>query len=319
MKKIVLFVFCWWVAQGGRAQYPPPAGELGSTAIHADSSIFIGWATSCQVLRGYININDTTTTANGSNRASYGTPENALGKADNQVVSLGDKGVAILTFYPFEIFDGPGFDFAIFENGFSNSFLELALVEVSSDGEHFYRFPAHSLTQTITQVGPFDTLDARLINNLAGKYRALYGTPFDLSDLTDMPRDEKQHIKYVRIIDVGGSIDSSFGTKDAFGNLINDPFPTPFASCGFDLDALGIIHGFAFLPEINTSTLFYPNPVTDYIFLKINTEKIELFDLTGRIEIVYSQPPSRIDLSKLLPGTYIMQINDQVSTLLIKK
>jgi hypothetical protein len=50
----------------------------------------------------------------------------------------------------------------------------------------------------------------------------------------------------VRIIDVVGSIDPAFGTRDSLGNLINEPFPTPFSSSGFDLDAVGVIHA---IPE----------------------------------------------------------------------
>jgi hypothetical protein len=50
----------------------------------------------------------------------------------------------------------PGYDFAIFENGFpfgSGSFyLELAFVEVSSDGKHFVRFNAISNTDTTQQI-----------------------------------------------------------------------------------------------------------------------------------------------------------------------
>jgi hypothetical protein len=34
------------------AQFDPPAGEVGSKAIHRDSSIFKAWATGCEVVRG---------------------------------------------------------------------------------------------------------------------------------------------------------------------------------------------------------------------------------------------------------------------------
>lgn len=319
MKKLLVILLCWWVAQGGRAQYPPPAGQPGSTAIHADSSIFIGWATTCEVIRGYVNISDTSIIASGSNRASYGLPEYALGKADNQVVSLGDGGIALVSFYPLEIFDGPGFDFAVFENGFSDSFLELAFVEVSADGEHYYRFPAHSLTPTLQQVGPFDTLDARLLNNLAGKYRAFYGTPFDLAELTAMPENEKQHVRFVRIIDVVGSINPSYGSIDAYGNLINDPFPTSFASGGFDLDAVGIIHAKTFIPEQIENFTLYPNPSYDFIYLSLKVQKVEIFDSSGRIVLTQIPDSSKIDVSSLQTGTYILRINNTWSFLLVKQ
>ena len=38
------------------------------------------------------------------------------------------------------------------------------------------------------------------------------------------------NVTEVRITDVVGSIDPWYGTRDSLGNLINDPFKTPFAS-----------------------------------------------------------------------------------------
>ena len=117
--------------------------------------------------------------------ASFGLVDNALGKSDatianpNPVVSLGDGGHITLSFAT-PITNGPGADFAVFENGFADSFLELAFVEVSSDGTNFFRFPSHSLTSTGAQVASFGTLDTTNIDGLAGKYRAGFGTPFDL-------------------------------------------------------------------------------------------------------------------------------------------
>jgi hypothetical protein len=132
------------------AQFPPPAGQPGTTAIHKDSSAIRAWATGIEVTRGYINISDPTQTHEGSNYASFGVPENALGPATGNsvdVVSLGDGGVATLTFAR-PIKNGSGPDFCVFENAFSDTYLELAFVEVSSDGVRFVRFPAISLTQT---------------------------------------------------------------------------------------------------------------------------------------------------------------------------
>jgi hypothetical protein len=39
-----------------------------------------------------------------------------------------------------------------------------------------------------------------------------------------------------------GSLNPSYGTKDALGRFINDPWPTAFESGGFDLDAVGVMH-----------------------------------------------------------------------------
>ena len=100
-------------SQHAIAQFAPAAGQPGSTALRADSSCFINWASQCHVQRGLkqINLPD-------SGYASVGTAQSAIGQAStNGVVSLGDGGVATLTFNP-PISDGNGFDFDIFENTF---------------------------------------------------------------------------------------------------------------------------------------------------------------------------------------------------------
>ncbi len=229
-------------AQSG--PFAPAAGQLGSTAISKDSAIWELWGTGLEVQRGWINISDPSEEDMGSKFASFGRVANALGKASGntvEVISLGDGGVATYTFDA-PLVDGPGWDFAVFENGFLDTYLELAFVEVSSDGKNFFRFPAVSLTDDTQQIGPFGALDPTYINQLAGKYRVGFGTPFDLAELPADSLLDKTAIRFVRIIDVVGSIDPAFGSMDSEGNMINDLFPTPFASGGFDLEALGLIH-----------------------------------------------------------------------------
>lgn len=235
------------------AQFAPAAGMSGTTAVHKDSSIIAEWATGCVVVRGYIDISNpakTYTQADQtSNYAFYGQPAHALGPADGIIntVSLGDGGTATLTF-AHAIRNGAGPDFVVFENGFRESippqlyFLELAFVEVSSDGSRFVRFPATSLTPADAQVGTYDQLNPEHLHNLAGKYVANYGTPFDLEDLSDSTGIDFQRITHIRIVDVVGNINEPYATRDAQGNRVNDPWPTPFWSAGFDLDAVGVIH-----------------------------------------------------------------------------
>ncbi len=229
--------------------YAPAADVIGSTAIPFDSTLFAGWATGFQdLVRGPVKIDQP-----GMGFASYGSGADVLGPADAQndslpVMSLGDGGRITLTFAK-PIRNGPGADFAVFENGFGDNFLELAFVEVSSNGTTFFRFPSVSLTQTTTQVGAFDqVLDPTDLYNLAGKYRRGFGTPFDLSELAGTAGLDVNAVTHVRIVDVVGSIDPLYGTRDSLGNLINDPWATAFGSGGFDLDAVGAIN-FATLPE----------------------------------------------------------------------
>jgi hypothetical protein len=54
----------------------------------------------------------------------------------------------------------------------------------------------------------------------------------------------------VRIVDVVGSL--TLGSVDSLGNVVNDPYPTAFASGGFDLDAVGVLHA---VPEPATVVL----------------------------------------------------------------
>lgn len=229
--------------------YAPAADQTGSTAIAFDSTSIVGWASGVQELvRGPVDISQPSL---GS--ATYGSGANALGQADAQndslpVVSLGDGGRITLTFAA-PIRNGSGADFCVFENGFGDNFLELAFVEVSSDGANFFRFNAVSRTQTTTQVGAFDqVLDPTDLYDLAGKYRRGFGTPFDLAELAGTAGLDISNVTQVRIVDVVGSIDSRYGTRDSLGNLINDPWPTAFQSGGFDLDAVGVLN-FAPVPE----------------------------------------------------------------------
>jgi len=294
-------------------QYPPPAGQPGTTAMSEDSSVFISWAKYCKVHRGYVKISDTLFLYNGSNKATYGDEYYGVGKANDSVVSLGDGGYATLSFDP-PIMNGTGFDFAVFENAINDSFLELAFVEVSSDGIRYVRFPSVSLTQTNTQVGTFGSLDATKINNLAGKYRSTYGTPFDLDELKDSSGIDLNHIIRVSIVDVVGCIQPPYATYDSQGHIVNDPWPTPFWSCGFDLDAVGVIHaGVQGVETHNTLDSYidiFPNPVITSVKMSGRQSRmftVTLHDITGRVMMRIAQPSllSNLDLSLLPAGIYM--------------
>ena len=234
-----------------RADYDPQIGQPGSLGITHTSSAITEWSSSLvSINRGPRDLSNPS-----SPPASYGNPLNTLGVNGDgtRVVSLGDGG-SITVGFDRPIVNGAGADFAVFENGFLSgaaglAYLELGTVAVSSDGIHFFTFAAVSLTQTTTQVGAFDSIDARNLNNLAGKYIAGYGTGFDLSELAGVsPFLNVNDVIEVRVTDVVGSIDPRYGTRDSLGNLINDPFTTPFASSGFDFNGIGVLNAAA-LPE----------------------------------------------------------------------
>jgi len=238
------------------APFAPAAGEAGSTAVAHDDENIATWADGYEAYQPGTDVD-----------SSWKEPREALGPAgtdSGKVVVLGRGGEITLTF-PHPVTDGPGFDFALFENGFSDSFLELAYVEVSSDGLHFVRFPAYSLTPG--PVTSFGTIDPGLITGLASKYRLGYGTPFDLSLLREahaaamekeewkgpaepefsqqyrddfvanFPHIDLQHITHIRIVDIPG--DGS--ARDAEGFSIYDPYPTSITA-GFDLDGVAAMN-----------------------------------------------------------------------------
>ncbi len=214
-------------------------GTEGCTAIRFDSSIVAAWATGCTVVRGPVDITDPD-----GPKVRYGTEDAGVGPASaltTAAVSLGDGGTATLTFAePIHNIAGP--DFAVFENSFDDHFLELAFVEVSSDGVNFVRFPASSLTQTETQLS--GNLDPTLLNNLAGKYRVGYGTPFDLEELRGSEGLDIDRVTHVRLVDVVGTIDPQYATRDYKGRIVNDPWPTRdtiWASGGFDLTGVAVL------------------------------------------------------------------------------
>jgi hypothetical protein len=204
-------------------------------------------------------------------------------------------------------------------------------VEVSSDGQRFVRFPAVSLSSSVTQVGSFEYIDARKIHNLAGKYVANYGTPFDLEDVKDSAGLDVSRITHVRIVDVVGLIDPEYATYDILGNPVNDPWSTDFASGGFDLDAVGVIHQNiteGIIAAANTPTLsVFPNPAqtNQEISIQLNSDLTEetllhVFNAAG--SLVMSQYVSgnnaSISTQGLESGIYMIKMSNSVGTFVEK-
>lgn len=302
-----------------KAQFPPGAGVEGSTAIPADSPSFQAWATACNLERGPLQIDQPEL-----GLATQGIAADAIGMADNVILSLGDGGIATLQFAT-PIMDGEGWDFAVFENGFAvldAYFLELAFVEVSSNGIDFVRFPATSLSDTSNQVESFDLLNPEKLHNLAGKYEANYGVPFDLNELVSFPELDIMNITHVRIIDVVGSLDAAYASYDSGNRKINDPWPTPFPSSGFDLDAVGVIHqnvGTTTQRLIREALEVFPNPVNknqDVWIGKGKNDKIEDFVVIGTNgAIVFHandlQFPIRWHIPPLAAGGYTLKLKSK--------
>ena len=260
MNRVSLLIFLPCFASYGfvtPADFPfaPAAEEPGSTAVTMTDPALVAWAEEVVRIRYGEGVDE-----------SFRTPERALGPASGgsyDVVSLGRGGEIVVGFSE-PIRNGPGPDFAIFENAFSDDFLELAWVEVSSDGETFVRFPNYSATAE--PVGAFGAVDPAKVHGLAGKYRAGFGTPFDLEALAEahaaavdgsdpfsgayrshllvtFPGVDLEKIRIIRLIDIpgDGSAESAAGDATGKGFPIYDPYPT-LGSAGFDLDAVGVFH-----------------------------------------------------------------------------
>jgi len=282
MNRIVFLLFFFLSIQSFGQSFAPAPGQSGSTAIYKDSSIIVNWATGIELSRGYMNIANTS-----AGYASFGEESYALGAAEGDgtmVVSLGDSGVATLTFSS-PITNLPGFDFAIFENGFANNYMEFAHVEVSSDGINFFRFQSVSETPLSPQMSNFSFGDCRYVNNLAGKYRQGYGTPFDLEELAPILSLDVNAITHVRLIDVIGSTDSSIGSTDSFGTMINDNYPTEFPSGGFDLDGVAVLHELpASITEQNLYLKLFPNPTKGILtIITEDSAQIKIWNLFGQL------------------------------------
>ncbi len=242
---LIFCALCVFGTASPAGHYAPAAGKSGSTAIAKNSTLIKGWAT------GYNNY------APGTNvDVTWRDPTKALGAAQGtsfDVVALGDAGRITLTVNG-SIFNGPGWDFAVFENSFSDIFLEFAFVEVSSNGRRFFRFPSFSFTPGA--VSAFGAVDPTNIDGLAGKYRQGFGTPFDLGLFRGVRGLNVNHITHVRLVDVlgNGSERDNWPTSLGGPHRIYDPYRTT-GSGGFDLDALGVRYLKAAVPAAGGAIL----------------------------------------------------------------
>lgn len=324
MKSFLYILILLFAHSVCNAQFAPQASLAGSTAIHKDSSIILDWASDCIIHRGWIDVADTTL-----GKVSSGDSSRALGIADADVVSLGDGGEAIL-YFSNPLVNGDGPDFAIFENGFRNpvdsneAFLELATVEVSNNGINYFPFLAQCHNDTVLQIpGAGTYMDARKVHNLAGKYVTYFGTPFDLDELSMILSLDVNNIQYVKIKDVTGSLASPFCTRDGNAQLINDPYPTPFATGGFDLDAVAVIHhkfptAVQNIPTIQEE-LFYPNPATTRIYFK-NADYTKYSILSSEGKLVSEGSASKeINIGFLSKGLYFLQLHKPDGSMTVQR
>ena len=237
--------------------YAPQTGTDGSEAIVYTDVRIISWATEVTTVNFGLEIDG---------QGGWKDTDSALGmpNGDNTAVLVLGRGGDVTLGFSSGIADGEGFDFVVFENAITRTFLELAFVEVSSDGVHFVRFPGYSATAG--PVGSYGTVMATDVHGLAGKYSwadegmTPCGTPFDLATLDlayaaaingyakfsdayssqlleNYPHLDLSAVRFVRIVDIVGDGSS----RDCEGYVIYDPYPT-WGTAGFDLDAVGVMN-----------------------------------------------------------------------------
>ena len=174
---------------------------------------------------------------------TFQNPETGYGSLGDLSQAQIDAGVqpgTITVGFELGITDGPGADFAVFENGFAYGspnglFMELAFVEVSTNGNDFARFDSISTnTAPVAGSGGFSGWDTSNVYNLAGKHQSGWGTPFDLNELAghtlvNQGLLDLSDIQHVRLVDIPGIGHYT----DSLGNVILDAHPTT-GSGGYD-------------------------------------------------------------------------------------
>ena len=253
------------IAFGKDPAFDNRGSTVGTAAVVRSDTRIKAWATSVASVSFGANM---TTDSYDYSDVDYTDVSKALGTATGDhyygIVALGSGGSIVLHFDS-GISNGDGLDFAVFENVDFAGFVELAYVEVSSDGEHFVRFPNFYLGTS--RLGAFENANyPQLSYNLGSKYYKQFGQGYDLAELEyayDFIMSGKSeftdefiesfllnyqyldlnNVSYVRIEDIPGD-----GSRlDSEGFPIYDPYKTE-GPAGFDLQGVAVLNT-AVVPE----------------------------------------------------------------------
>lgn len=224
-------------------------GSVLQLTVKAGTFTAKGWATSVVEYRKGSDLTSFTD-ANRVLGGWFAHRSEAVTDPVYDVVSLGNGGSLTIE-WEIPAANGPGPDFAVFENGMSaneNSvFAELAFVEVSSNGIDFERFD--SVSKGTVPIPDGGQIAADSVYGLAGVKPLGYGTLFDLDELAGREsvadgRLDLNRVRYLRLVDIpgcGGNTDGYEAMYDSFGHIIYDAFKT-YGSAGFDAACTAVLN-----------------------------------------------------------------------------
>jgi hypothetical protein len=106
-----------------------------------------------------------------------------------------------------------------------------------------------------------------------------------------------------------------YATRDNAGRIINDPFPTPYPSSGFDIDAVGIIHalGYTSIEDVTSNAIkVFPTLLQEEKKIQLTgiqtVNDIRILDMQGRL-VPYTREGETIILEDSIEdGIYFLQI-----------
>ncbi len=129
------------------------------------------------------------------------------------------------------------------------------------------------------------------------------------------------------MIDVVGSIDPQYGTYDAFGHIINDPFPTITYSAGFDLDGVAVLNEMLGIHNAEATALrMYPNPANGNVRLTFEAQasrsEVVVYDMAGRkvmaMPVEAGVNAISLNTAALADGVYMVRMGTGVEKLVVR-
>ena len=113
-----------------------------------------------------------------------------------------------------------------------------------------------------------------------------------------------------------GSINPQYATYDAFGHMVNDPWPTNSHSSGFDLDGVAVLNqNLNGIENADIEVSIYPNPVANVMNISLaNAAEARLMDINGRTVATFtlSAGSNSLNIASLPAGVYMLNVDGNV-------